>query len=92
VTRPGSSPTGNLTWSTPVHAVLLILRGATLRTAGRVAVVVGTLLTVINQGSALIHGLDAVTVARVLANYAIPYCVASVGYLAPFRDRSTTGR
>ncbi len=49
---------------------------------------VGTLLTVINQGSVLVSGsADAATALRVAANYAIPYAVSSLGYLAPFRQR-----
>jgi hypothetical protein len=58
----------------------------TFRTASRVALVVGTLLTVINQGGVIAGGdATAVTWVRVGCNYLIPYLVASVGYLAPLR-------
>lgn len=47
-----------------------------------VAVVVGTILLVVNQGSQLLAGdVDLVMVLRGLANYAIPYVVSSIGYL-----------
>ncbi len=52
------------------------------------ALVVGTILTVVNQGS-VIAGGDA-TVAtwiRVVVNYLVPFIVSSIGYLAPFRCR-----
>lgn len=86
---PGpDGPGGPLTWSTPRQAVWLICCGATFATASRIALVVGTLLTIINQGSVLVSGnADAATALRVAANYAIPYAVSSLGYLAPFRRR-----
>jgi len=79
---------GALAWSTPAQLVVLIARGVTFRTASRIALVVGTLLTVVNQGSIIVAG-DAVaaTWVRTAANYLIPYTVASIGYLSPFRRR-----
>ncbi|MPY93717.1 MAG: hypothetical protein GEV08_11855 [Acidimicrobiia bacterium] len=74
-------------WATRRQACRLILRGVTLHTASRVALVVGTLLSVVNQGSVLIAGDASVgTVIRVVVNYLVPFTVASVGYLAPFRQ------
>lgn len=59
-----------------------ILSGRTRRVALPVALVVGTLLLAVNQGAMLVAGeVDAATVLRALANYAIPYVVSSVGYL-----------
>jgi len=47
-----------------------------------IALVVGTVLLAVNQGSALAAGqVDVATALRALANYAIPYVVSSVGYL-----------
>ena len=75
-------------WRTPLQAIGLILRGVTFPTAIRVALVVGTLLSVINQGGVVMSGdAGAVTGVRVVCNYLIPYTVASIGYLAPFRRR-----
>lgn len=76
-------------WSTPMEACRLILRGVTFRTGSRVALVVGTILTLVNQGSVIIGGdASVVTWIRVAVNYLVPFVVASVGYLAPFRLRS----
>ena len=75
-------------WSTSVDACRLILRGVTFHTGIRVALVVGTILTLVNQGSVIAGGdATAVTWLRVGVNYLVPFLVASVGYLAQFRDR-----
>lgn len=51
-----------------------------------VALVVGTLLTVINQGDRLASGdIDAVLILKIAANYLIPWCVSSVGYISARR-------
>ncbi|WP_461480672.1 nitrate/nitrite transporter NrtS [Porticoccus sp.] len=42
----------------------------------QVSLVVGTLLNVINQGSAFINGSEIAWV-QVLMNFLVPYCVAS---------------
>lgn len=77
-----------LSWSTTLELCRLIARGVTFRTASKIALVVGTLLTIVNQGAVIIAG-DAglVTWLRTAANYLIPYTVASIGYLTPFRRR-----
>lgn len=78
----------NISWSTPLDACVLIARGVTFRTASKIALVVGTLLTVVNQGSVIASGdASLATWVRTVANYLIPYIVASVGYLTPFRRR-----
>ncbi|MEP7204411.1 MAG: nitrate/nitrite transporter NrtS [Ilumatobacteraceae bacterium] len=82
VERPGIS------WSTPLDACVLIAKGATFRTASKIALVVGTLLALVNQGSLIASGdASLATWVRTVANYVIPYAVASVGYLTPFRRR-----
>jgi hypothetical protein len=76
-------------WSSPAQMCVLILRGATFRTASRIALVVGTLLTAVNQGAAFLSGTPGVaTWLRTVANFLIPYTVASIGYLSPFRRTS----
>lgn len=76
----------DLAWSRRRDAVRLILTGATFHTASRVAAVVGTLLMVVNQAGVILGGEATwVTALRVVVNYLIPYTVASIGYLAPFR-------
>ena len=47
-------------WSIAVEAARLIMRGVTYRTANRVSLVVGTILSTVNQGSVITHG-DAAT-------------------------------
>jgi len=73
-------------WRTSREAVGLVLRGVTFRTASRVALVVGTILSAVNQGTVIANGhAVATTWIRVAVNYMVPYTVASIGYLAPFR-------
>ncbi len=75
-------------WSTPAQACRLVLRGVTFNTCARVALVVGTILTLVNQGSVILGGdATAATWVRVGVNYAVPFIVSSIGYLAPFRCR-----
>ena len=64
---------------------MLILRGYTARTGVLVAAVVGTILSSVNDGAALAHGLTPVLALRVATNYAVPFVVSSIGYLAPLR-------
>jgi hypothetical protein len=73
-------------WSTPTDAVRLIARGVTYRTASRVSLVVGTILSTVNQGSVIANGhATTATWVRVIVNYLVPFTVASIGYLSPFR-------
>ena len=51
-----------------------------------VALIVGTLLTLINQGDRIASGdIDAAMGLKVLANFLIPWCVSSVGYVSACR-------
>ncbi len=78
-------------WSTYLQACTLVARGATVRVAGRVAVVVGTILSAVNQGSIIAAGHSTwATWVRVAVNYATPFVVASVGYLATCRTTTET--
>jgi methyl-accepting chemotaxis protein len=64
----------------------LLLAGATLRVAIPTALVVGTLLTVVNQGSTVTAGqATAMTYLRVAFNYWVPFAVSSFGYLRAWR-------
>jgi hypothetical protein len=45
-----------LTWSTRRECARLFAQGVTVRTAGRVALVVGTILSAVNQGSTIVNG------------------------------------
>ena len=84
MTAPAARP--DLRWCTTGEAVLIICRGRTLPSVWRIALVVGTLLTAVNQGAVLLSGqVGAVTLARVVANYVIPYTVSSLGLLRAYR-------
>ncbi len=86
-------------WSTRREELVLFLRGVTVRVAGRVAVVVGTVLSAVNQGSLIVAGdATGATWIRVSVNYLTPFVVTSIGYLAGCRAEpahtrpSKTGR
>lgn len=80
-------------WSSVGEAVRLIALGYTFRTCFRVALVVGTLLSIVNQGSILLAGeATASTAIRIAINYLIPFVVSSIGYLAPFRTARATAQ
>ncbi len=84
VRRPG--PPRPPVWSTRGQALGLFARGGTVRVAGGVALVVGTILTVVNQGSVVLGGgASWLTWIRVGVNYLTPYVVASIGFLAGCR-------
>src|SRR5215467_14436557 len=52
-----------------------------------VAVLIGTILNAINQGAELLAG-QHVSVLKMLLTYAVPFCVASYGADAAFRQRA----
>jgi len=72
-------------WSKPREALALFARGATVRMAWRVALLVGTILSLINQGDVVARGQAAGTWIRIGLNYCVPFIVASWGYLAACR-------
>jgi len=85
MSQPSEHPAA---WSSWPQAVRLMVTGATLRTSLPVALLVGTLLCAVNQGTAVAAGdIDATTLARLAANYAIPYVVSSIGFLDAHRLR-----
>lgn len=64
-------------------AVALCRRPEHLRRTIRIAVVVGILLTAINQGSVVIAGhADSTTWVRVALNIAVPFVVSNLGLLS----------
>ena len=63
-----------------------VLQRAALRRTVRIAAIVGTLASVVNQGSVIAGGGATVsTWIRVAANYVLPFCVSSIGYVAALR-------
>ena len=73
-------------WDTPSEALRLVLLRTTLRKTIPIALLVGTILSLINQ-SGVIFGGDAtfVTWLRVGGNYLVPFCVSSAGFLSATR-------
>jgi hypothetical protein len=59
---------------------------AAMRRTVMVALVVGTLLTIINQGDHIASGeVDLAVAATIAANFLIPWCVSSIGYISARR-------
>lgn len=73
-------------WKSPGEALAVCRRRAVLRRTVRIALLVGTLLSIVNQGGVILGG-DATTVTwlRVLANYVVPFCVSNAGVLSATR-------
>ena len=74
------------TWTTYREAALMFARGATFPTASRIALVVGSWLTAVNQWDVILAG--RVPWGRVALNYATPFAVASLGFLAARRRQN----
>lgn len=73
-------------WTTARQAIGLFCRGATLRTAAPVAIIVGTVLSLVNQLHVIIDGdVTWATWIRIAINYTVPYIVASIGFLSACR-------
>jgi hypothetical protein len=64
----------------------MFVRGATVATASRIALVVGTWLSWLNQGHVIADG--HAPWAKIALNYATPFVVASLGYLGARRRRN----
>lgn len=76
-----------VSWSRPSEAVGLFLRGRTVGTAMPVAIVVGSVLSAVNQGDVLLAGAAGLgTWVRIGVNFLVPFCVASVGFLGACRS------
>jgi hypothetical protein len=82
VEKPQLSPT----WDSYRDAARLFARGATLASATPIAAVVGTWLSLINQGSAIVDGRPPWL--KIALNYLTPFVVASLGFLAARRRRN----
>ncbi|MEW6583927.1 MAG: nitrate/nitrite transporter NrtS [Actinomycetota bacterium] len=57
-----------------------------MRRCGRIALVVGTVLSLVNQGDQLVRGeLAAEFAVKIPLNFAVPFVVASLGYVSARR-------
>jgi hypothetical protein len=73
-------------WRTWREALGLFLRGVTAHVAWRIALPVGTILTLVNQGGVILAGeATTMTWIRTGTNYCVPFCVSSLGWLAARR-------
>ena len=74
------------TWSTAREAVAVCCQQVVLRRTARIALLVGTILSAVNQGGVILGGdASGVTWLRVAANYVIPFCVSNAGVLSATR-------
>lgn len=65
------------------EALAFCLQGRNLRRTIRIAIVVGIVLTLINQGSAIAAGhLTAATGVRCALNFIVPFLVSNAGSLS----------
>ena len=84
-----AAPAATPSWSTPAEALRLVFLRTTLRKTIKIALVVGTILSLINQAGVIFDGrANAATWIRVAANYLVPFCVSSTGFLSATRRRT----
>ena len=77
---------GSAVWATPREALRVARLPGTLRRTLVIAAIVGTLLSIVNQGELIIRGDgDALTWIRVVVNYLVPFCVSTAGFLGACR-------
>lgn len=81
-----SAHQSSATWESYRDAAAMFLRGATAGTASRISLVVGTWLSLLNQGHPILDGRPPW--AKVALNYLTPFVVASLGFLAARRRRN----
>lgn len=85
-TTAGRGISAALAWSRPGQALELLLHGHTVRTAAPVALLVGAILSAVNQWDVILTGhAGAGTWIRVAVNFLVPFTVASWGYLSARR-------
>ena len=74
----------------PLCVVCAVLYRPVFRRAIYISVVVGTILTIINQGDVLLAGaVTPLVVARILLTYAVPYSVSTFSALSTNRAKET---
>ncbi len=85
---PGGALDAGDEWRTAGEAVRVSFRPSTLRRTVVIALIVGTLLSVVNQADVIVRGhADAVTWARIVVNFLVPFCVSTAGFLSACRLR-----
>ena len=80
------------TWGSAREAVAVCCQQVVLRRTVRIALLVGTILSAVNQGGVILGGeASALTWLRVAANYIIPFCVSNAGVLSGTRAAPGAG-
>jgi len=74
-----------LGWSTAAEAIQLWFAPTTLSKTIKIALVVGTILCLINLGLHLPTGV------RITLNFLVPFCVSSIGVLSATRRHDHPG-
>lgn len=73
-------------WTRPHEAARQLLCGATLRTCAPLALLVGTVLSLVNHGDVLVMGTGGGSLTvKICANYLIPFLTSSTGALLAVR-------
>ena len=73
--------------------MIVLFSPRALRRTLCIALFVGTVLSMVNEGAMLLHGsASAATWLRIAANYVTPFCVASAGYVSAGPARRTRSR
>ncbi len=85
------SATHPSTWTTWREAIAVMATPHHLRHTGAIALIVGTVLFLINQLDVVVRG-DATTVVwiKVAVTYVVPFCVSNTGVLIGSRRPKTT--
>ena len=74
-------------WSTRREALQVVAHRRHLRATLRIALVVGTILFVINQLDVVLAGNATTTTwVKVVVTYVVPFCVSNLGILTATRD------
>jgi hypothetical protein len=75
------------------ESLRIVFRREHLRRTVRIALVVGTILTLINQADVILRG-DATTIVWIKAglNYCVPFIVSNLGLLAGKRAEADAAR
>jgi len=68
--------------------LILALRPDVARRGTKVALIVGTIVTLINQGDVLFSGaLTTATLGKIMLTYCVPYCVSTYAGVAAIRNQ-----
>lgn len=79
-----------LEWGTWSEAFKLFFQGVTLSTCIPVALVVGVILSTINQSDVILGGsAGTLTWVKVGMNFVVPFCVSSYGFLNARRSETS---